>query len=390
MVLLSGLVVLLEIAVRLIGFGTMPAEQAGFDPKPTPFGYFAVCDEKLGFRNRPDGQYESDQFQGSPVVTTDSDGFRNGHGWTVESNDPIVLFLGDSFVFGSEVADDETGPSEVAKRLGPGVRVLNAGSRGYNTLQSKRMLQECLERFPQVKAAVYTFFVNDLCENLIPEMHSPAKAPVVVRGPSAGEFREIEVTDPAVPFGQGFVEEFRPSQSLGIRVRITSWIRTRSALVHTCMNGLRRLADRRAHTFALPDGRQISVPASQRWDTAGSLYIWAEENGGWEVLEHLLSEMAELCREKEVAFFATYATRGRNTDAAREAEFAKACRQAGVEFVSLSEQFTGDPDSYAAVYVDGRYDDHYGPRGTRAFAEGLAPVIRQALQGSQPAEASKQ
>ncbi len=96
-------------------------------------------------------------------------GFRNGYGWVPEGDSPVVLFVGDSTIFYDEVNDEETGPSDVAKLLGPdwGVRVLNAGCRGYNTLQSKRMLLECLERFPSTVVVVYVYCANDNAHSLL-------------------------------------------------------------------------------------------------------------------------------------------------------------------------------------------------------------------------------
>ncbi len=381
-VLLAMVGGMLEVGLRIAGFKPMSAAEAQFDPKPTAFGYFAVCDEELGFRNRPDGCYKADQLEGTPTATTDAAGFRNGVGWTVGAKTPIVLFVGDSFTFCSEVNDGQTGPSEVARRLSAKspVRVLNAGVRGYSTLQAKRMLEECFERFPTIKVVVYSYYRNDFCENLIPSMQAPAKAPVMVRDAETGKLRVVEVTDPAVPFGASFAEKYRPSPSFGWRVRITNGLRTHSALIHAFMRGLRRLADRRAHVFELPEGRTLEVPASLRWDTAGKLHDWAEDNGGREVLVELLKEMAEFCREHGAAFLTTYATRGQEDNRPYEEEYERLCRTAGVRFVSVREQFTGDTNAYAARHLDGQYDDHYGPKGTKAFAEALTPVIQQCLE----------
>jgi hypothetical protein len=380
-ILLSVVAGILEVGLRLAGFGPMSAAEASFDPQPTAFGYFAVCDKKLGFRNRPNGRYKAELLDGSPVSTTDAAGFRNGLGWTPHGDTAVVLFVGDSFTFCSEVPDGQTGPSEVARRLSAArsVRVLNAGVRGYSTLQAKRMIEDCFQRFPQIKVVVYTYYRNDLCENLIPGMQAPAKAPVVAGDSPSGKLREVEVTDPAVPFGASFAETFRPSQLFGLRVRMTNAVRTHSALIHTCMRGLRRLADRRTHSFELPDGHRLEVPASLRWDTAGKLYDWAENNGGREVLQQLLKEMARICRTHSAVLLTTYATRGQQEEIPYETEFADVCQAAGVRYVSLRGQFTGDPNVYAARWLDGHYDDHYGPRGTAAFAEALAPVIERCL-----------
>jgi hypothetical protein len=47
---------------------------------------------------------------------------------------------------------------------------------------------------------------------------------------------------------------------------------------------------------------------------------------------------------------------------------------------------------YAARHLDGQYDDHYGPRGTWAYAEALTPAIEECLdaQGGAGEEAASQ
>ena len=104
--------------------------------------------------------------------------------------------------------DDETGPSQTAKLLGRefNVRVLNAGVRGYSTLQSARTMAECFERFPGIVAVVYTFCANDLEENMVPNLRFPAKCPVVVREPSTGKQTVREVTLPTVDWGESFTQ----------------------------------------------------------------------------------------------------------------------------------------------------------------------------------------
>ncbi len=123
---LAVLLVLLfvaEFALRWLGFPPEfqpPLAEGTPDETPgiVPEAYFLVCDSHLGFCNRPNGEYRAWHIEGQPMVTTDRFGYRNGYAWHHDADTAIVLFVGDSFTFCSEVNDDQTGASEVAKLLG--------------------------------------------------------------------------------------------------------------------------------------------------------------------------------------------------------------------------------------------------------------------------------
>lgn len=361
-----------ESAMRLCGYGPLRpdepvAETPPEDPvPPDPFEYFTICDRQLGFRNRPNGAYYCWRIEGEPLVTTGEFGYRNGVGWTAEGTTAIVLFVGDSTTFCSEVGDDRTGPSEVARLLGEefDVRVLNTGVRGYGTLQSKRMMQECLERFPDVKAVVYTHCGNDLEENLMPDMRFPVKVPVVERDARTGRFREVEVSNPAVPWGEKFYERDLPRSAANTMARATRWLDAHSAICHQCRIGWRRIAGR-------PPG-----------DDPESLNTWAQENGGEEVLRWLVVEMDRICRSRGVVFVATSFYGGE--DASTPKVFGEMCVAEGIRYVRLENHFTAKASSYLARRVDGRYDPHYGPLGTKTYAAAVAPMLRKVLRECLP------
>lgn len=269
--------------------------------------YFAVCDRRLGFRNRPLGSFRSLNIVGHPVNTTDKYGYRNGFGWSPEGSEPIVLFVGDSITFCSEVNDDETGPSQVAKLLSEefDVRVLNAGVRAYNTLQAKRTLEECLERFDCIEIVVYTHCGNDLEENMVANIHFPCKSPVVARDSSSGEFRVVEVTDPAVPWGESFRNWRSPAVAAdrGTRrphfvAQLETWLDTHSALWHHSRTELVSVLPKSDNTQTLPHGTDGTPPSEYaNWND------WAMHNGADEILQRLLGEMLQTCRDHGQRFW---------------------------------------------------------------------------------------
>jgi len=371
----------LELVLGLCGY---------YPPNPLPnyvrkvsryaFGYFAICDRRLGFRNRPLSSFRSPCIVGHPLSTTDKYGYRNGFGWSPDGSKPIVIFVGDSITFCSEVADDQTGPSEVAKLLSKefDVRVLNAGVRGYNTLQAKRMLEECLARYDCIQAVIYTYCGNDLEGNMVANLYFPALAPVVARDEFTGNLREIEVSDPAVAWGENFLD-WQPrstleeqTAALGGGVRLAKWLDTHSAVWHHSRVGLGQAFPQPKGPSVQPGGCQM-IPCHEY----SSWHRWASENGGHEILRRLLVEMLQLCRTHDVAFLATaYNTREHHGCAV---DFAEDCDAQKIPYVDMLEYFPGDSTAYTCRRVDGRNDAHFGVLGTKCYAAALTPPLTRIL-----------
>ncbi|HUT09578.1 MAG TPA: hypothetical protein VMY42_03710 [Thermoguttaceae bacterium] len=378
----------IEAGMRICGEGpaipVVPAEVDAQEPPTKPrelnaFEYFTICDAHLGFCNYPNGDFRSPYIVGNPVSTTDKFGYRNGYGWTAEGDSPIVLFVGDSITFASEVNDDQTGPSEVARLLAEeefDVRVLNAGVRGFGTVQSKRMLAECFERFANIVAVVYTHCGNDLEENVVPNLRNPARAPVMLRDDATGEFREVDVAELAVPPGRNFLgwkPEPLPPRTPTALERAAVWIEEHSALGHFFLSGWRKIEeefDLREYEF--PSGKHF-VPVSEyaKWNT------WAGRHGGEEVLQRLVVEMDRICREHGAAFLTTTYADGSELEAAEM--IARICAAVDVPFVDSKPAFRGPWRFYSALRTDGTYDPHYGPEGTKTYAVALAPALKQVL-----------
>ncbi len=359
-IVLVSFLLVLEVLTRLCGYGPAVATNAVEMHQLDAFEYFTVCDRRLGYRNRAGGTFVSPYIRGRPRCTTDEFGYRNGTGWTADGNRPIVLFIGDSTTFCSEVDDEQTGPSEVAKLLAEefDVRVLNAGVRGYSALQCKRMLRECLDRFPPVVVAVYTHCGNDLAESLVPDLRLPVKVPVAEWDAASQRIREIEVADPAVPWGESFLQWQSPDPPPGVAEKASRWLEVRSALWHTCRIGLRRL------------GGDVELTDAQ-WDA------WARSHGGEEILEGLLVEMDRLCQDRGATFVTTSFYSG--TDVRTPKDFGGAAEAEGIPYISLLEHFTEEPETYLVRRVDGQYDSHYGPAGTKTYAKAMAPALREIL-----------
>jgi len=372
------MLLLTEGGARLLGFRPRYPTSSGLPPAMTSLGYFYRSDPELGFRLRSDGRFYSRACEPPVWITTDRLGFRNGFGWSPDRDLPLVLFLGDSTTLCAEVADDETGPSEVARRLVPqhAIRVLNAGVGGYNTVQVKRMLERCLRMFPhRVKAAVYTFCDNDFAENVGEISYPPLQAPIMTRTAS-GQWVEKEIENPVVPWGSDYLK--LKYQLVALHSRATPWWAPSLWLYpHSALASAMRQAFHRRDSLPGEGGAMLPGVSEEA----------ARKLAAGEPLELLLREMREISAASGVALLVTRFTTAGPQDSDEgfidDHYLADACRRAGVQFVSIKAAFTGERRSYM-TRLPGHtgYDPHYSPQGTRAYAEALAPSIEAALRAA--------
>jgi hypothetical protein len=353
--LVSSLVGVLavEVGLRASGRGPIPAGQ------PSLLSYFWVRDPRLGFRNRPGG--ELDYARAGCVVRTGAFGARLGVRAPSDAARATVVFVGDSTSFCGEVGDDETGPSEVARRLPPGLdaSVVNTGVCGYNTLQALRMAAEWLGRSAP-KLVVYTYCDNDWVENVIPTIQQPARSPVATITSSAA-LRIVEVPQDAGHWGEPVGSDPPPSAR--------DLVAARSAVATQLVRAFERVFER---------------PDLSLWEKGSQ---WAETKGhAAEVLAGLLAQLRDLCREHGAALLVTRFTTGRASvfdgrfpDTHEKLE--RACREANVRYVDIAPAFTRPANDYRAHLAGGVIDAHYGSLGTRTYGEALAPHVLAALEG---------
>ena len=361
-------------------------------------GYFWVADERLGFRNRPNALFVAERIAGSPLITTDSSGLRNGIGWSPAAGRPVIVILGDSNVFGAEVNDDETIPSQIARLLAPAfeVRVLNGGVRGFNTLQTRRLLAEVLERFARVELVVYVFSQNDLFENLNPIVYHPVVAPVASWDVATGSLRYLE-PELAVPPGQPLltlVDAPAPATRASARQKLTNAIRAHSAFAHEALSRLRTIIGRPRVTrtvVTLEGGSVGPLLDQQMWEEQ---LTWARGRDAASVLAALVAEMGSEADRHGAGFLVTEHADFFWGDGGPTPEIVAAADAAGVSFVDVAPAFSDDPQSYLARRA-GHLDLHYSVQGTTTFAQALTPAIEQLLSarglgapapGSQPLE----
>ena len=359
----------LEVALRLLGFN--PAHHLGTSPQ----AYFFLSDAHLGWRNKPLGRYRFEKIAGAPVNTTDALGYRNGAGWNPDGQTPIILFIGDSAVFCGEVDDLETFPSHVAQLLQSRrpVQVLNGGVRGYNTVQALRRMEEALEQFPQITQIVYVSSSNDLLENVNPITRYPLRAPTVAWDTLQQRLTWLEVDTLAAPAGQPFVLH-RPERLTGFTQRL----RRSSALIHHIALRVRALLGTPSvlrEKVEMANGALGPIDDGlPEWETQQA---WARKNGATAAMVALLKKGQQIAQAHNIPFAMTAFTRGEPASWYDEAQ--ALAHQANLPFIDVRPAFIEAPLSYAALRHDGLYDPHYGPKGTRTFAEAIIPFLEEAF-----------
>jgi len=130
------------------------------NPKPTG-GYIGLSrqDPILGFV--PQENFDSIiNGDGWPNirVTINSHGFRDFSLRQKVANQLPILAVGDSFVFGDQVANDGTWPACLEKKLN--LRVDNGGVFGYGALQAILRAQHLLQKTPY-STVILTLYLND-------------------------------------------------------------------------------------------------------------------------------------------------------------------------------------------------------------------------------------
>jgi len=119
-----ALVVSLEATLRWFPLYNPIAHYVTEPPGPPPTDSWMVADPLIGWRLRPD-------FRRGPAdkyATSNHGGFRGPN--EIDGSDAPIVVVGDSFVYGTGVADDETFAAQLERFL-QDPRVLNLGMPGF-------------------------------------------------------------------------------------------------------------------------------------------------------------------------------------------------------------------------------------------------------------------
>ena len=170
---------LAEAGLRLF-FPQPLAERYG---SPAAGGPLVAIDPELGWtlRENVSGLASDEPWQAD--LATNALGFRDVDHGEKAAGVTRVAVLGDSFVFGSGVKQDEPVTRRLAALLGPSFEVINLGVPGYGTDQALLTLRRWGPRLSPDLVLV-GFFWNDVMENASAEMYGMPKPRFLLAGDS--------------------------------------------------------------------------------------------------------------------------------------------------------------------------------------------------------------
>jgi hypothetical protein len=325
-------------------------------------------DPELGWTLKPDVTWPVGSAPWENGLTTNAAGFRDApHAEAKAPGAYRIAVLGDSFVFGSGVAQDAILTRRLAAHLGPGFEIVNLGVPGYGTDQELLTLRRWGKKLSPDLVLV-GFFWNDLMENVSDRIYGLPKPRFTVEGG-----RLV----PHPPAGFSAPSTF---------ARLDASLASRSHLWSLLRNGLssagRIVGD-------APEERPVSIdfslkspPASREAEFAlafallGAVRDEAASLGAplgvFSVPPRFLVESAVGARLLKVY--------GLPEDAFEEDGFRRvreACEARGIPFVDLLPGFRREAAEGARLFLPAGI--HWNAAGYDAAARHLAPAVRAGL-----------
>lgn len=120
-------------------------------------------DAATGYRLRSDLDFRFATPEFATDIRTNAQGLRDPD-WNPDEHRPVLLVLGDSFVFGHGVQADEALPARLQAALGSDTRIVNSGHPGWATTHELAFLRAEGPHY-HPKAVVVGFVLNDVLAN---------------------------------------------------------------------------------------------------------------------------------------------------------------------------------------------------------------------------------
>jgi hypothetical protein len=156
------LLLLLEGILRLHPLGN--ASRARFSPTiESDRGKFCVYDAALGWRGKPNAAAPFSSIDCGSFVRQNENGFRGPI--APADGRATVAFLGDSYLWGYCVNDDDVVTARFQREAGPNVVAVNFGVSGYGTDQELLAWRERPASFRPPLVLLFFFKGNDLEDN---------------------------------------------------------------------------------------------------------------------------------------------------------------------------------------------------------------------------------
>ena len=177
-------------------FTKLDAFNRYIDPRDKRVYRFLAPDPITGY-SPADGTYVIQESGWNDATITIRQGVRVNTKFAPTSADGAILAVGDSFVFGDQVSDDETWPAMLEQGLNR--RVVNGGVPGYGTAQSVLRAQHLLRAGPHSLVILSILVSADLTRDRLVDYNRP----VVIR--EDGRLRQTTVDESRRVASENFV-----------------------------------------------------------------------------------------------------------------------------------------------------------------------------------------
>jgi lysophospholipase L1-like esterase len=308
------------------------------------------------FRRAPRVFYELEPgYEGvgpnGEAIRVDSRGLRGEDRLAPFDAEPRVVAVGDSFVFGLGVEEEETFPAALGRALG--MRVENAGVPGYNLTQSVARLEGALAELAP-SAVVLGFLENDLHNVDVPDLWATPDG-TLERHPAA--YRAEASVNPFQALGGPWL-----------------WLQMHSAAFRLASYGLIRARLRIAGDEELAALARAAEQSDALGDRLLRGEVDAETAPRFEAAERLLERAAASAGAAGVPLVLVVFPRPEQLVSERlrggSARIAEAARRAGIAVVDPTPELAAEADRVGLYLFPN--DHHPSPRGHAAIAAEVA------------------
>ncbi|MEO7996058.1 MAG: hypothetical protein ABI852_01370 [Gemmatimonadaceae bacterium] len=302
----------------------------------------AQYDSLLGWVGLPN-LHNANNYGPNLVLTTNAEGMRihSGDNATLAPGERRVICSGDSFTFGSGVADNETFCSYFEKQF-PGVRSLNMSQRGYGIDQAYLWYRRDAVRYPH-QVHLFAFIWNDFERMALTEFFGYAK-PILKL-----ESGKIVAHNVPVPAWTGSSQDVQVQSVLG-----------RSRLM--------QLVQRRV---GVSDSAKMARVDAQVWDVAAAVF----------------TDLQKLNQERHsqlvLVYLPTMLDYEKGAYDSRRERLANFSQQSGIPLVDLTTDLRKvAPDSLRWMFITANgvpvngSSGHFTARGHEWAAERIAEHVR--------------
>jgi lysophospholipase L1-like esterase len=323
-------------------------------------GSFFEPDAKLGCHGKPNfvGRFHRADFD--VTVEHDENGFRRGE--PVVAADPREVYvLGDSFVWGYGIGQNDLLTNQMARQLGR--RVHNCGLIGAGTVEEYMIFQKNVApRLRPGDTVVLVFFGNDFGDNVGKHLRGRTYAKI--------ENGQVVVAPPAPP---------------STLRRWKNWLKDVSCIFNLATYCLDRRHDAE-WTSGLPTRATRRVPSNEEVhaDTDAT-------SAAVQITRHYFAAMQETCREKQAGFLAVFvpgqAELGEDdvtstSDLSPQEEvtsrqaFDRLIGELGIDTVDLKAPMLAAKRSGRFERLTFAHDFHWNAAGNTVAAETIAEKLR--------------